>query len=1167
MNLTTAQHTAVHEHDRNLVVVAGAGSGKTRVLVERYLALLDNNPDWPLNALVAITFTRKAAQEMRDRVRQALENRLRHASEAAAQRVWAGRLAAMDSARIDTIHGLCATILRANAAEAGIDPGFVVMDEVEAGILLDTVIDTTMQQVVEDDDLALALFAEYDRRSIESVLRRFVFATLPELPGDLFEHWQAEWETATAGHLERLRQDVDFQAALAWEPVVGWPQDDKLFAIWQACFPHFDTLLDSTASASQCVAALAALGDAIKVNVGSQANWGGKEILTEAKDSLKYIRASAQAAVGIIGDPPGPLEAQAAKLLPLWVRLIQHTQAAYRDAKNAQGLLDFDDLEQITRDLLLNYPQVRRRYQNAEFRHVLVDEFQDTNQAQWDIVRSLADPQQPGCLFVVGDQKQSIYAFRGADVSVFGQVRQTLSAVSGDEIALARSFRTHQPLVNTFNAVFDRILARDAASPVYEHEIDLGQPMDAQRLEAPSPDAALELLLVDTTDVEFDQRGAENMRRWEAFALAQRLQEMVEAQTLIYDKEVGETRPVRYDDMALLFQSMSHVTLYEAVFKAQGLPFVTVAGRGYYSRQEVWDLLNLLKALYNPADNLSLASALRSPLFGLSDDALLALRLVRAEDGTRLLLWDALDQPAAVPDDEVDLVMFSRDCLYALATLAGRVTIAELLRETLNQTGYLATLTGLPDGARRRGNVEKLLTKAESSGKITLGAFEQYLSDLSAREVREGEAVIDVAGAVTLMTVHASKGLEYPVVALVDSSWRRGNTGSDVLMSDPDYGLGCKVYDLAQDKLVPTFSYRQADHLQRLRDEAERKRLLYVAATRAQDYLLVSGQVRQARNGAWSTAGWLGWWFEALALEEVSDGIVDYDWGPLRIHHHTQMPPEDVLLAGEKYQLTAWDRLRAGEQLPANAVSPPLLAEVVVDPTAAARHLAVTQIADLGAQDIADFYGERFRRQVFQDAPVKITSVTQTRRLGRIIGEMVHEALRWWQPGQEALDDLLASYAWEQGVVDPVEQQKAVEQAEHYLNLYQQSSLYKEIAASEQVYREVPFIYDNGKRIIHGIIDVLFQRPDGTWALADYKTSYVGPNATAAAVEAHAQRFYMQVGAYAGAVLEQLKLVDDSQLAVYIHYIRHSLTVQVEPEAWRSALAQMEPYIGRVVGN
>ena len=1167
MNLTRAQHTAVYEHDKNLIVVAGAGSGKTRVLVERYLALLDNNPDWTLNVLVAITFTRKAAQEMRDRVRQALEDRLRNAADRTEQGVWASRLAAMDSVRIDTIHGLCATILRANAAEAGIDPAFVVMDEVEAGILLDSVIEATMKRTVEVGDPALALFSEYDRRSIESVMRQFVSQPLPELPDDLFGHWQAEWTNAAADCIERLRQDENFRAAVSWEPSFGWPQDDKLFTIWQACFAHFNTLFDSAATTDACVAAASELGNTIKLNVGSQANWGGKEVLSEAKDCLRYIRTSVQAAVETIGDPPGPLEERAAVLLPLWVRLIGHTQHAYGEVKQAQGVLDFDDLEQITRHLLFNYPHIRQRYQNAEFKHVLVDEFQDTNQAQWDIVQSLADPQQPGCLFVVGDQKQSIYAFRGADVSVFGHVRQTLSRVSGGEVTLARSFRTHQPLVDGFNRIFDRILTRDPASPVYAHEIDLGEPMDSQRQEPSSVDPALELLLIDTSDIDPELGGAENFRRWEAFVLAQRLREMVESQVQVFDKADGVTRPVRYDDMALLFQSMSQVTLYESVFKAQGLPFVTVAGRGYYSRQEVWDLLNLLKALYNPADNLSLASVLRSPLFGLSDDALLALRLVRGNDDKRLLLWDALNQSSHLPEDEVDLVIFARDCLYHLVALAGRVTISEVLREALNRTGYLATLTGLPDGARRRGNVEKLLAKAESSGKITLGAFEQYLTDLSAREVREGEALVDVTGAVTLMTVHASKGLEYPVVVLVDASWRRGNFGNNALISDAHDGLGCKVYDLDRDRLVPTFSYRQAERLQKMRDEAERKRLLYVAATRAQDYLLVSGQVKQAKNGTWSTSGWLEALLGALEMEDISDGIVDYDWGAVRVGHYMQMPPEDLLMAGERLQPTAWDQLRTGQLLAVEPMSPPLLATVSVDRTAVARHLSVTQIADLGAHEFDNFYAERFRRQVLQDAPTRISPAVYTRQLGRIIGEMVHEALRWWQPGQESLEQLLESYAWERGIVDDNQKQMAVAQAQRYLNQFHQSKLYKEIIAASQVYREVPFIFDNGKRIIHGVIDVLFQQANGTWTLVDYKTSHLGDNVSESVAKDHAQRFHMQVGAYAGAVFEQLQLLEDSQLAVYIHYIRHDLTVRIAPDEWRGAMEKMEPYIGRLVGN
>ena len=244
--------------------------------------------------------------------------------------------------------------------------------------------------------------------------------------------------------------------------------------------------------------------------------------------------------------------------------------------------------------------------------------------------------------------------------------------------------------------------------------------------------------------------------------------------------------------MALLFQAMTHVTLYEAALKAEGIPYLTVAGKGYYDRQEVWDLLNLLRALYNPLDNLSLAAALRSPLVQPERRrAAGAAADLRVKLANRSRCGTALDQPEVVPADEIALVEFARVTLRDLRRKAGRVTIAELLRLALEATGYLAVLTGLPDGKRRRGNVEKLIDKAETSGRITLGAFTQYLRDMSENEVREGEAALESAGAVQLMTVHKSKGLEFPLVVLVDASYQRSTAAAGDLVN----GLACKVYD------------------------------------------------------------------------------------------------------------------------------------------------------------------------------------------------------------------------------------------------------------------------------------------------------------------------------------------------------------------------------------
>lgn len=1175
MNLTPAQHRAIYEHHKNLVVVAGAGTGKTRVLVERYLALLDQHPEWPLNALVAITFTRKAAQEMRDRVRQALEDRLGRAQNPNEQHIWSGRIASMDSARIDTIHGLCATILRANAAEARLDPDFAVLDEVDAGILLESVIDDQLQALVDENDPAAQLLGEYDSKILRDALKSFAESELAEMPGDLFASWQMQWEQNAAQEIDILRQNTDFLASTNWQPPGGWPAvDDKLLIIWEECL-HWLELLFRDVSVQNCLDSLRGLAGGIKVNVGSASSWGSKEILAESKDALRLIRESAKTALENMGDPPGAAEEKAARLLPIWYSLIRRVQAAYREAKQQQAALDFNDLERVTCDLLAHHATVRARYQNTEFKHVLVDEFQDTNGAQWEIVRGLADPAAPGCLFVVGDQKQSIYAFRGADVSVFGGVRRTLTEIWGgdSEVMLSRSFRAHQPLVSCFNTLFERILTRDPDSPVYEYQIDLGEAMDAHRQTPPADNPALEFWLVDkdTAKAEDENRtfNAEDFRRWEAFEIATRLRAMVEAGTSVFDRVQG-IRPIQYDDIALLFQSTSNITLYEDVFKAQGLPFVTVAGRGYYSRQEVWDLLNLLRALYNPADNLSLASALRSPLFAVSDDALLALRLVRDLENKRINLWDALDISHAVPLDEQNLVAFARDCLYDLRAMAGRVTISELLREALARTGYLATLTGLADGARRRGNIEKLLEKAESSGKVTLGAFSQYLNDLSAREVREGEALVDVEGAVTLMTVHASKGLEFPVVVLVDASWERGNRDGGLLIHDPRGGLSCKVYNPDEDKLVSPFNYKQSNRLREMRETAERKRLLYVAATRAQDTLIVSGQISQNKDGKLK-GDWLNWMLEALhlleKLQQAGESHVQRGWGSVRMNVSVTMPPEDF---EDRDPVSAWDSVQLGEAV----VQPPLMADILVERTAVARHLSVTNLGDIGAAFNPEnpYFRQRFRRDLLHDAPSHIDSVRQTRnKTGRMIGEIVHEALHWWDffGENKNLEQQLESYAWKQGIVDAVEHWQAVQKAHELLSKFQVSPIHKWVKESRKFYRELPFIYKTEKRMIHGIIDLLIQHNDGTWVIVDYKTSHV-PNGAQdyEAVRNHAQRYHLQVGAYAQAVIKQLELLklDADKLQVYIHYIRYNQTIPIQSQEWESALENLEGFIDRLIG-
>ncbi|HEX2619681.1 MAG TPA: hypothetical protein VHL11_06030, partial [Phototrophicaceae bacterium] len=396
-------------------------------------------------------------------------------------------------------------------------------------------------------------------------------------------------------------------------------------------------------------------------------------------------------------------------------------------------------------------------------------------------------------------------------------------------------------------------------------------------------------------------------------------------------------------------------------------------------------------------------------------------------------------------------------------------------------------------------------------------------------------------------------------------------------------GLGCKVYD-EEGKLAQPFAYRRAVRLQELRDDAERRRLLYVAATRAQDLLIVSGE---ADTAEWKAKGWLGWLLEVIPLDDET----------VHIHVPLEQPDPEKLIPTELGGSGMWDRklVRQGKSIPDTPILVPgMLSDVQPRKRMQARHLAATSIADLGgflnAEDEteAQVARDRFRRKLLYDAPAVIPRVQFTRDYpvsARQVGEIVHDALRWWSYPFDDTDsqlrhELLQSYAWEHGVTDDQAMESAVRKADELLNKYSQSVLYRRILgaykAGTPVFRELPFIYERDKHIVHGVIDVLFQLPahadEGEkWVLADYKTSRlrraVHPmhpgqwrNAGQSSVftvdydtlAQHARRYHLQVGLYAEATQRHLGGIIPQ---VFIHYVGYGTLVEVPESAWRLALA------------
>ena len=740
-----------------------------------------------------------------------------------------------------------------------------------------------------------------------------------------------------------------------------------------------------------------------------------------------------------------------------------------------------------------------------ELNHLMVDEFQDTNQVQQRIVYALAHPEDSGLLFIVGDAKQSIYRFRQAQVTVFNTTAQDIQRATGyPPVQLDRSFRSHQNLLNALNHLFESIL--QPLSDVYaDYEARPGA-LQADRasalphLAAPAP---VELWMLPTKDQDDQNISAEDARIFEAQLLARRLLELHENEFPVWDKNLREYQPFRFSDAAILFRATTSLPLYEEQFKAAGLPYLTVSGRGYYDRHEVSDLLALLAALYNPADDLSLAAALRSPLFGLSDKTLYHLRWHTA-NGERsqvaIPYAIALTQPPR--NDQVNEVVFAAEVLSELWGLAGRTDPWRLLRRTLDLTGYEAALTlsdaDLGGSGRQRSNLQKLLEMARQESSANLSVFLRGLQDLRAREAREGEALGSApeSGAVMLMSIHAAKGLEFPVIVVADLGRRPGRRGdSPLILHDPAFGLVCKQRDENGDLQTPA-GYAWGQWLINRMEAAENKRLLYVACTRAADLLILSG--RQGERTSWLSDITEVWQVETAGNENE---IQERDGFSIRVRRPSYHPPDEFIPAQEGAPGSGIAELPALAQ-----PVPSLWGE---------RHFAVTHLRRALAEGAGEITTLR---------PAVRTAQPQTgsqRAPSYLVGRVVHRALANWNNlslPDDALETRLIAFARREGIVVPQAVHHAVRRTMEILDHLRRTGVYAEIDAAVQRLSEVPFTLTTPIGQLHGVIDLLFKYRESNWHLVDWKTDWFPEDQ----IDAQALEHARQIAIYAAAVRNTL---------------------------------------------
>jgi len=932
MGLTSAQQQAVAARG-NVLVVAGAGTGKTSTLVERCLGcLLEEKPRASLEELLMVTFTEAAAADMRRRIRERLQSELAKEEEKSEQpdramaRHWQEQLVLFETAHIGTLHSFCLELARQHFYQLELDPQFSVLPEEEARLLAEESLDNLLQKYYaggsEVAEAVQGLIQNQgggsDRLIRTLVLRLHHYTqTLPDPAGwfaiqlEMFQSSEPlVWEQWL---LEGLR---DWRAR--WLPSLerDFPQND----LASRCAAVLRQLRKEPLLAEFAVALDAIASAAVECPQGKKTAWIKplEPLLAEAEFLGSLTRQTG-------GGPPGPS--------PLtedwgWVRsqmmtllqLAREFTAAFSDAKHELGMVDFHDLEQSALRLLwdnqANRPTPIALQWRKKLRFVFVDEYQDINAAQDKIIEALCREGAQANRFLVGDVKQSIYRFRLANPRIFQAYLDTWHGDHGQTIALVENFRSREGVLQFINSLFGLVMQGEVAAVPYDTQAQLrfGAPAERRALSVDADAAPRVELMVrvkggasanegDEAGEDADTMDLEEADK-EARLVALRLSELKAQQHPVWDGGTKKFRPVEWSDMAVLLRSPANKTeSYAKEFSRLGLP-LQVARGGFYESLEISDLLNLLRLLDNPLQDLPVLAVLRSPLVGLSLNELATIRLaVKGTFWTALVLWargetqgptpmNREQESKVQPRNHSGRAMGASQLTHRKVSafleryarwrrLARQASLSRCLDAVLSETHYADWLLTQPRGQQRHANVQRLVALARQFDQFQRQGLFRFLHFIEAQQMADTEpavAPVSAGNSVRLMSIHQSKGLEFPVVVVADLAkpFNMADLRAEVIL-DEKYGLCPRITPPHTGQSYPSLPYWLARQRQTRELLGEELRLLYVAMTRARDTLLLSANVSESKfRKIWrraeapgagalltarSYADWVGLWF------------------------------------------------------------------------------------------------------------------------------------------------------------------------------------------------------------------------------------------------------------------------------------------------------------------
>ena len=1048
---------------QSFIVDAGAGTGKTTVLISRMLGVIASGGN--LDRIVAITFTEKAAGELKVRLRAELEKALRGFD----SERWSyvrDALLDIERAQVSTIHSFCATLLRERPIEAGIDPGFEVLDEIGANLLLDQTWEAWLAREMDQTGGLLAEALEAGTR-VDDLYRvgRFLIdhRDISKLPAPVAEDREPFLRclARTLPRLDELRSaclDPTDRAWLQIESILESCRD-----LTQAS--SLDRLLKRPFS--------------FRPNEGNQKNWSAKEALAEIKEQIGALKESYERlAAGA--------RHNLAVALTGWLR---GYLLSYEAAKRERGCLDFFDLLYRTRELLKDDMEVRRYFQNR-FDCLLVDEFQDTDPLQVEIFFFLAEnlPRakewtevdlKPGKLFLVGDPKQSIYRFRRADIETYHAAEEILSR-QGAVLDLSLNFRSRPQVVNWVNGVFSNLI-RPSEEGFYQPPY---RPIIAS---CPEREEASVLLMPLAPQIPVGNGAATDLRAAEARTMASFIKNIVTEGWPVWDRQDGKKRKINYGDVGILFRAKEAIDLYEEEFRDFEVPYRVAGGRRYYSRQEMGALLAVLSAIDNPKDKVALTAALRSPFFSVSDEELFLL----------ICKGHALDYLSSGVESGgfAESIRDAFSVLRELYGLRNEMAVPRFLLRLYEKTRVLPFLYLKPQGDQKVANLIKVVDMARSlaeQGLVTLRSFVKFVRKMESAEVEEGESPLaeESEDAVRIMTIHKAKGLEFPLVVVADAAYQSRGRGAEGIVNRQEGSLEARLGNHAVN--LATLGWEAGKEKERVREVAENCRLLYVAATRARDYLvvpLIPGDKKKFLAPLWADLG---------IASEVPFGKDLHPCGgqgpTVRVYDSRKLDVEKKELKPFRIGVDGKRRKPVSQSL--------------VQFKDWKQELESVRTKGKQSERVVAAAGEVMEK-ADQGRPFQEWKPNRAALLGSFVHEILYHLDFRHPDGLQAMANTLGKkYGLKEKELD-----RGIEMVAWGLS----SEAILRAGCSPNLWRELPFVYREGESLIEGFVDLVFEE-EGELVIVDYKTDAAQ---TPGELEEKA-RFYQPQGTVYAAALEKI---------------------------------------------